>query len=297
MNEKEKVEPFKIYSAIAGVMKDIGVVSKDKEFKSNFGSYKFRGIDDVMNALHPAMVANKVFVTPVILEQIREERTTSKGGKMYFVNCKIRYDFYTDDGSHVSAIVIGEGLDTGDKATNKAMSIAFKYACFQVFCIPTDEMADPDGERPEQETNNDKKTPNQRTTKPKAQSNKTPEEVVDIEKIKEELKRTGVTEKTLFESMKIKSWEDMTPALYKRTIAKFQKTPDKRIKTSSEVSAETVISDKDVQLVKILIEKHADRGTSEAKILKRYNLKSLEDMTPEQYMDFNKKIQLYKEEK
>ena len=37
-------------------------------------------------------------------------------------------------------------MDSGDKATNKAMSIAFKYACFQVFCIPTEEMADPDAE-------------------------------------------------------------------------------------------------------------------------------------------------------
>ena len=41
-------------------------------------------------------------------------------------------------------------MDSGDKATNKAMAIAFKYACFQVFCIPTEEMKDPDGETPEQ---------------------------------------------------------------------------------------------------------------------------------------------------
>ena len=42
--------------------------------------------------------------------------------------------------------VIGEGMDPGDKATNKALSIAFKYACFQLFCIPTEEMRDPDAE-------------------------------------------------------------------------------------------------------------------------------------------------------
>ena len=64
--------------------------------------------------------------------------------------CKIRYDFFTDDGSKVSCTVIGEGMDTGDKATNKAMSIAFKYACFQTFCIPTEDMDDPDAERPEE---------------------------------------------------------------------------------------------------------------------------------------------------
>ena len=66
---------------------------------------------------------------------------------MYSI-CKIKYTFYAEDGSFVEAITIGEGMDTGDKATNKAMAIAFKYALFQVFCIPTEEMKadDPDNE-------------------------------------------------------------------------------------------------------------------------------------------------------
>jgi hypothetical protein len=64
--------------------------------------------------------------------------------------CTIKYTFYAEDGSSVSATVIGEGMDSGDKATNKAMSIAFKYACFQVFCIPTEEMKDPDADTPEE---------------------------------------------------------------------------------------------------------------------------------------------------
>ena len=58
----------------------------------------------------------------------------------------MRYTFYAKDGSSVQCVVVGEGMDSGDKATNKAMSIAFKYACFQVFCIPTEEMKDPDAE-------------------------------------------------------------------------------------------------------------------------------------------------------
>jgi hypothetical protein len=58
----------------------------------------------------------------------------------------IKFDFFTVDGSSVSATVIGEAMDSGDKATNKSMSIAFKYACFQVFCIPTEEMRDPDAD-------------------------------------------------------------------------------------------------------------------------------------------------------
>ena len=82
-------------------------------------------------------------------EQKREERTTSKGGNLIYSICKIKYKFYAEDGTNIEAITIGEGMDSGDKATNKAMAIAMKYALFQVFCIPTEEMKDPDGETPE----------------------------------------------------------------------------------------------------------------------------------------------------
>ena len=133
-----------IYKAIAATMSDIGAIGKNS--KNLQQGFMFRGIDAVMNALQPAMVKNGIFVTPEVLEQTREERTTNKGATLLYSICKIKYTFYAKDGSNVSAVVIGEGMDSGDKATNKAMSIAFKYACFQVFCIPTEEMKDPDEE-------------------------------------------------------------------------------------------------------------------------------------------------------
>ena len=138
------MEKKNIYESIAVVMGEIGAVGKNS--KNQQQGFMFRGIDAVMNAINPALVKNKVFIVPEILEQTREERTSSKGGILIYSVCKIRYTFYAEDGSSVSAVVIGEGMDSGDKATNKAMSIAFKYACFQVFCIPTEEMADPDAE-------------------------------------------------------------------------------------------------------------------------------------------------------
>lgn len=138
----------KIYSAICKIIEEMNPISKDK--KNQQQGFAYRGIDDVMNTLKPLLAKHKVFVTPEIIEQRREERQTSKGGNLIYSICTMKYTFYTDDGSHVSAVVIGEGMDSGDKATNKAMSIAFKYACFQVFCIPTDEMKDPDAETPDE---------------------------------------------------------------------------------------------------------------------------------------------------
>lgn len=133
-----------IYKAIPAIIAEIGAVGKNS--KNQAQGFMYRGIDAVMNAINPALVKFKVFVVPEIMEQTREERTNAKGTTLIYSVCKIRYHFIADDGSEVTAVVIGEGMDSGDKATNKAMSIAFKYACFQVFCIPTEEMVDPDAE-------------------------------------------------------------------------------------------------------------------------------------------------------
>jgi hypothetical protein len=73
---------------------------------------------------------------------------------------KVRYTFYTTDGSSVESVVVGEAMDSGDKSMNKAMSAAFKYACFQTFCIPTEEMIDSESESPEPAPKKEKKIEN-----------------------------------------------------------------------------------------------------------------------------------------
>ena len=130
----------KIYSAICQTMNDIGAVTKT-DFNT-YDKYKFRGIDAVMNALNPAMRKNGIFVVPTVLEHHQEERTSRKGEMLIYTTCKVKYTFFADDGSSLDAIVVGEAMDRSDKSTNKAMSAAFKYACFQTFCIPTEEMQD-----------------------------------------------------------------------------------------------------------------------------------------------------------
>ena len=143
----ETAKKMNIYESITKCMEEIGAVGKDSVNKQQ--GFKYRGIDAVMNAINPALVHNHVFVVPEVLEQQRQERTTGKGTVLIYSICKIKFTFFAEDGSHIEAVTIGEGMDSGDKATNKAMSIAFKYACFQVFCIPTEEMKDPDSETPE----------------------------------------------------------------------------------------------------------------------------------------------------
>lgn len=142
MKEEHKRD---IFETIDLIMKEVPAIGKTKQNTKQ--NYKFRGIDDVMNKLQPIFAKYKLFVVPEVLEQTREERKTSMGGTLLYSICKIKYTFYAEDGSHVEATVIGEGMDSGDKASNKAMAIAFKYALFQVFCIPTEELKDPDKEK------------------------------------------------------------------------------------------------------------------------------------------------------
>ena len=133
-----------IYKLIGRAIGEIGAIAKDKRNPQQ--GFMYRGIDQVYNALNPVMAKLGLFITPEILEQRREERQTAKGGALIYTILTIRFTVYAPDGSNVSLSVIGEAMDSGDKSTNKAMSVAMKYAMFQLFCIPTEEMIDPDGE-------------------------------------------------------------------------------------------------------------------------------------------------------
>lgn len=135
---------MKIFEAMAGLMTDLTAIGKDQ--KNVQQGFKYRGIDQVYNAIHPLLAKHKIFTTPEVLDKTREERTNAKGTVLAFVTMRIKYTFWTDDGSSVSCTVEGEGMDSGDKASNKAMAIAHKYALLQTFCIPTEDMDDPDSQ-------------------------------------------------------------------------------------------------------------------------------------------------------
>ena len=135
-----------IYQSIAGIMSEGYAIAKEKRNQQQ--GFMYRGIDDVMNTFQPLMAKYKVFCVPEVISQSREERTTSRGGNLIYSILHMNYTFYAEDGSHITASVIGEGMDSADKSSNKAMAVAMKYAMFQTFCIPTEEMEDPDATTP-----------------------------------------------------------------------------------------------------------------------------------------------------
>lgn len=141
-----------IFEKMTAAMADIGAVSKSQTNQQQH--FRYRGIDDAMNALYPILAKHGLFLVPEVLDQKREERTTKNGGNLIYSILKVRYTMYAADGSSVSAVVIGEGMDSADKSSNKAIAAAMKYAIFQMFCIPTEDMRndDPDKETPPDST-------------------------------------------------------------------------------------------------------------------------------------------------
>ena len=132
---------MEVYKAINEVASELAQMGIAKNSKNQMQGFNFRGIDAVYNALAPLLAKHKLAILPKCTERVCVERTNAKGTALFYVTIKADFDFVGIDGSKHTVSTYGEAMDSGDKATNKAMSAAYKYAAFQAFCIPTEETA------------------------------------------------------------------------------------------------------------------------------------------------------------
>lgn len=130
---------MKVYQAINAVQAALAQTGITKDRKNQQQGYSFRGIDDVYNALAPLLAKHGLCILPRILSRQCVERASAKGGVLFNVTVEAEFDFVcAEDGSKHIVRTFGEAMDSADKATNKAMSAAYKYAAFQAFAIPTE---------------------------------------------------------------------------------------------------------------------------------------------------------------
>ncbi len=136
-------EPIpRLVNALASVMSDVSAVRK--EDRNQAQGFNFRGIDAVVNAVGPALRRHGVVVMPTVLSKEYGSFSTKGGTTMHTATLEVEYRFYGPAGDgYMACSVIGEAADAGDKATPKAMSVAFRTALLQALCLPTDE-PDPD---------------------------------------------------------------------------------------------------------------------------------------------------------
>ena len=130
---------MKIYQAINAVQAELAKTGIAKDRRNTQQGYSFRGIDDVYAALSPLLAKHGLCILPRMLSRTVTERTTPKGGVLFYTAVEAEFDFVSaEDGSKHTVKTFGEAMDSGDKSTNKAMSAAYKYAAFQAFAIPTE---------------------------------------------------------------------------------------------------------------------------------------------------------------
>jgi len=143
------MEGIGVYKAISAVQKDIAAIGISKDKKNAQQNYNFRGIDDVYDALAPILAKHGLCILPRVVGREVVERQTKSGGALFYVTVSCEFDLVSaEDGSKHTVATYGEAMDSADKATNKAMSAAYKYAAFQTFCIPVD-AEDADATTPE----------------------------------------------------------------------------------------------------------------------------------------------------
>jgi len=138
MDEQPKPASNEVFLAIKRVMEDMAKAGVAKNQRNSQQNFQYRGVDDVMNALAPSLSKHGLIIVPHVRERTVTERASRAGGSLFHTVLKIDYDFIAaNDGSmHVVGPIFGESMDSGDKATNKCMATAYKYATTQTFCIP-----------------------------------------------------------------------------------------------------------------------------------------------------------------
>ena len=214
------MEAKKIYTAIVEIMDDIKSIGKDRYNKMQ--SYSFRGIDDVYNALQPALIKHKVFCVPAVKSVKREDGVSAKGTPLKYTVVDVDYEFTSaEDGSSVKISMSGEAMDSGDKSLNKALSAAYKYACFQLFCIPTEN----ESHDSEEDTYEYKKgAPKQEAVK--QTDRKITEQ--EIASFMQEVHRTGCDLDKILKKSNVKVVKEMKYSFFLYWMNLMKKSPDKK---------------------------------------------------------------------
>lgn len=153
-----------IQQALSAVMGKVRAVGKAQRNADQ--NYRFRGIDDVINAVGPALREFNVLVLPTVLDVTYRDVRTSRDKPAREVTVRVRYTFVGPASDSIEIEVPGESMDSGDKGTAKAMSVAYRIALLQALCLPTDE-ADPDAhtyerayaQQPAKESRSDERAP------------------------------------------------------------------------------------------------------------------------------------------
>lgn len=124
-----------IYEKISAVMKDVQYLTKDDRVE--FGSTKYKALSEekVTTIMRAELLKYNLVVFPI-------EQFANRTGSITHVDVKYRIVNVDDPEDFIEVVSCGDGADSQDKGSGKAMTYAYKYMWLRTFSLPTGE--DPD---------------------------------------------------------------------------------------------------------------------------------------------------------
>ncbi|MCK9576702.1 MAG: ERF family protein [Clostridia bacterium] len=209
-----------IYEKILSIMQDVQYLAKDDHIKfGNSTDYKALSEEKVTSIMRNELINNKLVVFPIAQDSIRTGNITHVDTKYRMVNVENPDEF-------IEIVSCGDGADTQDKGSGKAMTYAFKYMWLRTFALPTRE--DPDKISSSELDDKIKKEAEKKAAQP--------EYIDEIKQtvILKELHRTGWDTKSMLSYLAKKFPKNPPKAINKITIPQFtfivkalEKKPDK----------------------------------------------------------------------
>lgn len=139
-------EMVPVHIAWLRVRREIRAIGKGEKYEEGRTRYNFRGTDTVVQYFGPITLKHGVNVLPVKTETSYSTKNTKSGGTMRECSVTVTWHIMGPTGDVLTLQTAGEALDTSDKSTTKAQTVALRNLLLNGGLIPTGER-DPDADR------------------------------------------------------------------------------------------------------------------------------------------------------
>jgi hypothetical protein len=136
----------RVWEAIAAVMAELPGI--EKASRNTQQGFDFRSIDDITAQSRKLFGKHGLAIAPRVQRVDFEPVKSSKGTDGFRAVAYVDYLIGHSEGGEVGASMVGEAIDYGDKATSKAVQMAFKYLLTELLQIGSGG-DDPDGQSPD----------------------------------------------------------------------------------------------------------------------------------------------------
>ncbi|MGX1909041.1 ERF family protein [Streptomyces phaeochromogenes] len=128
------------------VRRDIRAIGKGELYNQSGTRFNFRGVDTVVNVFGPVTLKHGVHVMSSKVEATYGTKNTKSGGTMRECSVLVTWTIMGPMGDTFTLQTMGEALDTADKSTTKAQSVALRTLLLGFGLTPTHD-TDPDADR------------------------------------------------------------------------------------------------------------------------------------------------------